>query len=124
MQSGKMKQLDSAEQRRINFANRLNALLDKANFSPKYKGRQIELSKLFNVSQEAARKWLEGETMPRHAMITSIAAKFGVETTWLENGIGEMFPDPTTDQLLSYWNQLDDEEKDAALKLLRSLASK
>lgn len=40
----------------------------------------------FNVSQKAARKWLEGEGFPKTERILQIARKLGASENWLLNG--------------------------------------
>ena len=57
---------------KLEFSKRLNELLDEQHFRPKYKGRQEALAKLFDVSQIGARKWLEGEAIPKHEKIIEI----------------------------------------------------
>lgn len=74
------------------FAERLNQALDFAGIPPKGKGRQIQLASLFNVSQESARKWLEGESFPDTKRIPEIAKKLKVNAQWLLSGVGNMNP--------------------------------
>lgn len=67
--------LSDEEKHRQAFADRLNQLLDKIGIPPKGKGRQVAAGKLFEVSQKAARKWLEGESLPENWRIPEMAAK-------------------------------------------------
>lgn len=71
------------------FAERLNELLDDAGVPRKFDGRQGTLGKMFNVSQKGARKWLEGEGLPKLETCIEIAKRFGVYTEWLMSGRGE-----------------------------------
>lgn len=71
---------------KLEFSKRLNELLDEQHFRPKYKGRQEALAKLFDVSQIGARKWLEGEAIPKHEKIIEIATRFNARSAWLEYG--------------------------------------
>ena len=83
------------------FSKRLNEMLDKANLPKKGKGRQASLASLFAVSQESARKWICGESLPDIKRIPGIAAAFkenvktalkkgwdGIEWAWAETEIG------------------------------------
>lgn len=74
------------------FAERLNKSLDFAGIPPKGKGRQTQLASLFSVSQESARKWLEGESFPDTKRIPEIAKKLKVNAQWLLAGVGNMNP--------------------------------
>lgn len=76
------------------FSDRFNQLLDAVRFSPKGRGRQTELAKLFSVSQKGARKWLEGEAIPQVTRAAEIASHFGASYEWLMTGRGEMFLRP------------------------------
>ncbi|OGO90105.1 MAG: hypothetical protein A3F10_06995 [Coxiella sp. RIFCSPHIGHO2_12_FULL_42_15] len=71
------------------FSDRLNLLLDLNHFPKKGKGRQNALADLLNVSQIAARKWLENEGTPKTARIIEIARKFNANMDWLMSGTGE-----------------------------------
>lgn len=75
-----------------NFAFRLNQALDQAGIPPKGKGRQLKLASLFEVTQEGARKWLEGEGFPDTKRILEIATKLNVNAQWLLSGIGHINP--------------------------------
>lgn len=70
------------------FAARFNQALDDIDVPPKQKGRQLAVSKMFGVSQEAARKWLEGESAPRSARLEEICARLNVMPNWLLSGHG------------------------------------
>ena len=73
---------------KIKFANRLNLALDRANIAKKGKGRQLQMAELFKVSQESARKWLEGKSFPDTKRIFEIAQQLQVSPEWLLFGIG------------------------------------
>lgn len=70
------------------FSARLNDALDRAGIAPKGKGRQVELARMFRVSQKGARKWVEGESIPKTARLMSIARRLRVSTEWLLTGHG------------------------------------
>lgn len=70
------------------FSARLNELLDAREYAPKGKGRQVELSRALKLSQQAARKWLEGEGMPELTRIIELAQLFHCHVEWLAAGRG------------------------------------
>ncbi len=78
------------------FAARFNQALDElpAGQRPPRKGagRQSFVARMFHISQKGARKWLEGEAMPRLSRIPQIAGKCGVNGEWLLTGQGAMRP--------------------------------
>jgi transcriptional regulator with XRE-family HTH domain len=78
------------------FAARFNHALDELppGMRPpgKGNGRQQFVARMFRVSQKGARKWLEGEAIPRTARIASIAKRCGVNGEWLLTGQGAMRP--------------------------------
>lgn len=76
--------------RRIAFAERLSVALDEIGMPPMNHGRQTEVSKLFNVSQGAARKWLFGESYPEIDKLPDICRKLNVTMKWLVSGSGDM----------------------------------
>lgn len=79
------------DQKKSQFSQRLNFALDEIGFSKKNKGRQRELADLFNVSQIGARKWLEGESIPRYERVIEIADRFGLRVEWLLYGEPPMY---------------------------------
>lgn len=70
------------------FSDRMNIALDMSGFPAKGKGRQGSVAKMFGVSQQAARKWLEGESIPDTKRISEIAKKLKVSGEWLITGGG------------------------------------
>jgi len=71
------------------FKDRLNELCDDAGVPPKGKNRQAIVGKMFGVSQEAARKWLEGESVPSQERIYEICKKWDVSYEWVMSGRGQ-----------------------------------
>lgn len=70
-----------------NFATRLLEACNASEDIPDYgKGQQTEIAARLDVSQEAVRKWLAGETVPRSAMSKRLAALLGVKHSWLMLG--------------------------------------
>lgn len=70
------------------FATRLKFSLDRAGFPPKGKGRQVLLSKVFNVTQQCVQRWLTGEGYPDTKRLPDIARELGVNIDWLLSGYG------------------------------------
>lgn len=78
----------SNDQELLDFAARLNELCDDMKVPPKGKARQTTLAKLFDVTQNGTRKWLEAEGYPSTAMTKRIAAWGKVSFEWLMTGHG------------------------------------
>jgi len=74
------------------FSERLNQLCDEVGIPPKFKNRQTTVGKQFGVSQEAARKWLEAEGLPKFEKCIEIALHFKVAIDWLLTGRGARRP--------------------------------
>ncbi|BBN60192.1 helix-turn-helix domain-containing protein [Hydrogenovibrio marinus] len=72
----------------IKFAKRLNLACDRHGLSPAKKGRNKELAKLINVSEEMARRYLKGSDMPRENKRSLIAEKLKTSRAWLFEGVG------------------------------------
>jgi hypothetical protein len=78
------------------FALRLNEICDEMGVPPKGKARQLVIAKQFGVSQQGARKWLEGNGYCAIPMGKRIAAWAGVCFDWLMTGTLPKRPgDPT-----------------------------
>lgn len=71
------------------FSRRLHELCDDKKL-PEH-GRQTILRKEFKVSQEAARKWLEGLSIPQYRLQLKICEWGGVKFEWLMTGNGIKF---------------------------------
>jgi SOS-response transcriptional repressor LexA len=70
------------------LAERLNLALDRAGFV-KGRGRRMDLARAMNVSGEAARKWLAGETNPGLENLTALAKLTSVSVSYLLTGTPE-----------------------------------
>lgn len=68
------------------FALRLRELCEDAALPER--GRQTLLAKKFAVSQQAAKKWLSGESLPELDKVVAIADWGGVTVNWLLQGFG------------------------------------
>jgi len=84
------------------FSRRLNEVCDDMEVPPKGKARQTNLGKLFGVTQNATRKWLEAEGYCSIAMGKRIAAWGGVSFDWLMTGDGIKRPGGDNPLLLRY----------------------
>ena len=71
---------------RSHFAERLRELCDDMEFPER--GRQTRLGKQFGVSQQAARKWLDGVTYPETEKVLAMAEWAQVNINWLLQGAG------------------------------------
>ena len=71
------------------FSARLNAVCDDMKVPPKGQARQTALAKIFSVSQNGARKWLEGEGYCSISMGKRIAAWANISFDWLMTGLGD-----------------------------------
>jgi transcriptional regulator with XRE-family HTH domain len=71
----------------MEFARRLVQSCDESPLVPEHgKGRQVYLAKRMKVTQEAVRKWLEGESLPRPDKIGALAKVLDVDPVWLQLG--------------------------------------
>lgn len=70
------------------FSERLHHALDLSGQVRGY-GRQADVSRMFGVSRETARRWLSGEAIPHTARIAEMAKRFMVNGEWLLTGQGE-----------------------------------
>lgn len=71
----------------MDFAKRLNQACDESPAVPEHgRGRQVFLAKKMGVTQEAVRKWLVGESLPRPDKIKDLAKALSVDPLWLQLG--------------------------------------
>lgn len=81
--------IGAMESDKAKFAKRLNEVCDDLQIPPKGKARQTTVAKTFSVSQESARKWTEGESIPKYETILAMAEYFRVNSEWLFSGRGQ-----------------------------------
>jgi len=77
---------------KVAFSLRLNRLLDDAGVDQKGDGRQIKVAAWLEVSQAAARKWLEGQSVPTFERVVRLAKRLNANVEWLYSGRGPMRP--------------------------------
>ena len=71
----------------MEFARRLVQACDESPLVPEHgQGRQVYLAKKLKVTQEAVRKWLVGESLPRPDKIGALAKVLDVDAVWLQLG--------------------------------------
>ena len=69
------------------FALRLKLACDRSTDVPDYgKGKQTWFSERLGISQEAVRRWFEGESRPRPKLMTQLAKILNVDEAWLVLG--------------------------------------
>ncbi len=65
------------------FAARLRQALDEAGYS---EAQLKELAQIFEVTPQAIRKWLGGDSLPSSTRIAEVASVLGVRRSWLLDG--------------------------------------
>ena len=71
------------------FAGRFRKALMELGVSP---NEQTRLQKLFGVSGQAVRKWVEGQATPTTVRMPEVAKILGVRRGWLQDGEEPMRP--------------------------------
>lgn len=107
------------------FSARLNELLDAEPDAPRDRGRRQWLSRKFNqeFSAEAARKWLEAESIPDQAHLSMLCTAFGWSWDYLMTGAlpkyaGRM--DKQLSEITDLWHDLDNEGRAHVLRNARN----
>lgn len=90
------------EQEKVAFSKRLNELCDDMGVPPKGQARQTTLAKIFKVSQNATRKWLENDGFCSLVTGKQIANWGAVSFNWLMTGEGNKRPDDESPLLRRY----------------------
>lgn len=75
----------------VAFGERLKKLLAEKGFGtgPTRLAREFNACSAKQISVHAARKWIEGESIPTQGNLRTLSAMFGVELNWLRFGDGE-----------------------------------
>jgi transcriptional regulator with XRE-family HTH domain len=122
-----------ANQERLEFSQRLSQAMQSADYAP---NSPTQLAREFNsrfegsaVTVHAARKWLQGESIPTQEKLRALAAWLNVPADWLRFGSldecasGEASTASKTfdASVLSLIQQLDEYHRKLALELLRGL---
>lgn len=70
------------------FAQRLKQACDRSHDVPEYgRGQQTWFADRLGVSQEAVRRWFEGQSRPRPTIMTRVAKLLNVDEAWLALGV-------------------------------------
>ena len=119
---------------RLEFSKRLQQALRNAEYSP---NSPTQLAREFNVrfaghpvTVHAARKWLQGESIPTQEKLRALASWLDVPADWLRfgNAIDQRAKgssaasSPTDNKIVATLEQLDEHHKTIALEFLRTLA--
>lgn len=72
----------------LEFAERLNSVLDDMEVPPPNAGRAVWLAKKFKVSKPSAGDWIHGESLPIASRVQELARLAGVNFEWLYFGRG------------------------------------
>lgn len=108
---------------KIEFSKRMNFVADILGIPPKGNNRQTLLGKMFHVSQESARKWLEGESIPQTVKCIEIAKKAKVSFEWLMTGRGvELYERTPEAKVILAMQNMDEATKYQVVKISDSLA--
>lgn len=123
----------NSTQERLEFSERLQQALRNAEYSP---NSPTQLAREFNVrfaghpvTVHAARKWLQGESIPTQEKLRALASWLDVPADWLRFGNaaeqrtkGQAAAlSPTDSKIISTLEQLDEHHKGIALEFLRTL---
>ena len=118
---------------RLEFSKRLQQALRNAEYSP---NSPTQLAREFNVrfaghpvTVHAARKWLQGESIPTQEKLRALAGWLDVPADWLRFGNATehrvkgqaVTLSPTDNKIIGVLEQLDEHHKAIALEFLRTL---
>lgn len=104
------------------FAQRLHEICDDKSLPQR--GRQSRLGERFKVSQQAARKWLDGVNYPDMKTIVAIAEWAEVNINWLIQGVGPKTGTRVDSKVLILDEALHALPRDSALDVIDSLRAK
>ncbi len=119
----------NSSQERLAFSERLQQALRNAEYSP---NSPTQLAREFNmrfsgnpVTVHAARKWLQGESIPTQEKLRALASWLDVPADWLRFGNAEIrkgaAPASIDAKAIALLQQLDDHHRSIAHEMLRVL---
>ncbi len=121
----------NSSQERTAFSERLQQALQNAEYSP---SSPTQLAREFNmrfsgnpVTVHAARKWLQGESIPTQEKLRALASWLDVPADWLRFGNADVrkgsgaAPTSIDGKTIALLQQLDDYHRTIAHDLLRAL---
>lgn len=99
----------SRDEAKRDFARRLNEALDEKPECPKAsgRGRIAWVAKRYEVSNEAAAKWLDGRSMPDQTNMARISTDLRVNPFWLWSGQKPRRPTEEL-EIIALWSETDD----------------
>ncbi len=121
----------SSSQERLAFSQRLQQALRNADHSPTSPtllAREFNLQ--FNgrsVTAQAARKWLQGESIPTQEKLRALASWLGVPADWLRFGTleapkdADVTPSPVDAKLAAQLRQLNEHDRALVYEFARML---
>ncbi len=121
----------SSSQERLAFSQRLQQALRNADHSatsPTLLAREFNLH--FNgrsVTAHAARKWLQGESIPTQEKLRALASWLGVPAEWLRFGTldapkdADVVPSPVDAKLAAQLRQLNEHDRALVFEFARML---
>ncbi|MBT4837469.1 MAG: helix-turn-helix domain-containing protein [Methylococcales bacterium] len=108
---------DSRQQVKNEFSKRFKLALKNLGVS---ENEQKRLGKLFGVSGQAVKKWIDGQAMPSTSRIPEIARILGVQCSWLQYGFDKQ--GMTSHETRAEYEVLSDDERKVIYKF-RQLSS-
>jgi transcriptional regulator with XRE-family HTH domain len=121
----------NSSQERTAFSERLQQALHNADYSP---SSPTQLAREFNVrfsgnpvTVHAARKWLQGESIPTQEKLRALASWLDVPADWLRFGNADVrkgsgsAPTSVDSKTIALLQQLDDYHRTIAHEMLRAL---
>lgn len=82
--------MTAAEKERIEFAERLNKVLDDKGYPMRGRAQKVLAETKLNISDRAINKWLKGESIPDHSNLAILSRHYGVGFDWLATGNGSI----------------------------------
>lgn len=81
--------MTDTEKERLNFANRLNKVLDEKGYATRGRAQKVLAETGLEISDRAINKWLKGESIPDHTNLAVLSRFYDVSFDWLATGNGE-----------------------------------
>ena len=111
------------DEAKVRFSKHLNELLVERGV--RVRGRRQWLSRQFNgaFSAEAARKWIEAESIPDQPHLAMLCTAFGWSIDYLMTGIGPKYAgllDPDLVEIMNAWREIDDDDRSGLIRQLRN----
>lgn len=105
------------------FAKRLHLAADRMGIPPEGENRQAEFGKKLGVSQQAASKWLNGQSIPKHELCIEIAIKAKISLEWLMTGRGiPAYGDDPISKVVLTMQSMDVQTQYKTARLVNTLA--